>query len=120
MPIPGHGHRTTTGGSWSAHQVARALSNCIYLGELTFRGITTTGCHAAIIHDAVFGQAQRILPARGQDHSKRAAGGSDYLLTGLMRCPLCGKAMIGTRAHSRVYRYYTCFTRARQKTRFVH
>jgi site-specific DNA recombinase len=32
-----------------------------------------------------------------------------------MRCPSCGKAMIGTRAHgrSRVYRYYTCFTRIR-------
>jgi site-specific DNA recombinase len=32
-----------------------------------------------------------------------------------MRCPDCGKAMIGTRAHgrTRVYRYYTCFTRAR-------
>jgi Recombinase zinc beta ribbon domain len=32
-----------------------------------------------------------------------------------MRCQSCGKAMIGTRAHgrSRVYRYYTCFTRLR-------
>jgi site-specific DNA recombinase len=35
-----------------------------------------------------------------------------------MRCPSCGKAMIGTRAHgrSRVYRYYTCFTRIRYDT----
>ncbi|MHB1593449.1 MAG: recombinase zinc ribbon domain-containing protein [Streptosporangiaceae bacterium] len=35
-----------------------------------------------------------------------------------MRCPACGKAMIGTRAHGRshVYRYYTCFTRARYDT----
>jgi site-specific DNA recombinase len=40
------------------------------------------------------------------------------LLTGLMRCPACGKAMIGTRAHgrSRVYRCYTCFTRVRYDT----
>ena len=59
--------------------------------------------------------AERILAARGEDCSKRAANGSDYLLTGLMRCQSCGKAMIGTRAHgrSRVYRYYTCFTRLR-------
>ena len=68
-----------------------------------------------IIEQALFAEAQRVLAARGEDHSKRAANGSDYLLTGLMRCPSCGKAMIGTRAHgrSRVYRYYTCFTRAR-------
>ena len=109
------GHRTTTGGAWSAHQVVRVLSNRVYLGELTFRGITTTGCHPPIIENGTFADAQRILAARGEDYSKRAANGSDYLLTGLMRCPSCGKAMIGTRAHgrSRVYRYYTCFTRLR-------
>ena len=108
------GHRTTTGGPWSAHQVLRVLSNRIYLGELTFRGITATGSHQPLIEQALFAEAQRVLAARGEDHSKRAANGSDYLLTGLMRCPSCGKAMIGTRAHgrSRVYRYYTCFTRA--------
>jgi site-specific DNA recombinase len=109
------GHRTTTGGTWSAHQVVRVLSNRVYLGELTFRGITTTRCHPPIIENGTFADAQRILAARGEDYSKRAANGSDYLLTGLMRCPSCGKAMIGTRAHgrSRVYRYYTCFTRLR-------
>jgi hypothetical protein len=39
-----------------------------------------------------------------------------------MRCPSCGKAMIGTRAHgrSRVYRYYTCFTRARYDSGRCH
>ena len=112
------GYRTTTGGRWSAHQVLRVLANRIYLGELSFRGIAATGSHPAIIDDTVFAEAQRILAARGEDHSKRAASGSDYLLTGLMRCPSCGKAMIGTRAHgrSRVYRYYTCFTRARYDT----
>jgi site-specific DNA recombinase len=98
--------------------VLRVLTNRIYLGELTFRNITATGCHPAIIDDGTFADAQRILAARGENYSKRAANGSDYLLTGLMRCPSCGKAMIGTRAHgrSRVYRYYTCFTRLRYDT----
>jgi site-specific DNA recombinase len=112
------GHRTTTGGPWSAHQVLRVLANRIYLGELTFRGITAPSCHPPIVGEATFTQAQRILAARGENYSGRAANGSDYLLTGLMRCPACGKAMIGTRAHgrSRVYRYYTCFTRVRYDT----
>ena len=109
------GHRTTTGGPWSAHQVVRLLANRIYLGDLAFRGVTATRSHPPIVSEATFTQAQLILAARGENRSKRAANGSDYLLTGLMRCPDCGKAMIGTRAHgrSRVYRYYTCFTRAR-------
>ena len=109
------GHRTTTGGPWSAHQVLRVLSNRIYLGELTFRGIIATGSHPPLVDAPVFAQAQQILADRAEDHAKRAANASDYLLTGLMRCPDCGKAMIGTRAHgrSRAYRYYTCFTRAR-------
>ncbi len=51
--------------------------------------------------------------ARGQDHAKRAASGSDYLLTGLIRCPACGAALLGTRAHgkTKTYRYYSCYRR---------
>jgi site-specific DNA recombinase len=117
-----YGNRTTTGGLWSAHQVLRVLSSRVYLGELTFRGITTASRHPAIIDEKAFAETQRILAARGEDYSKRAANGSDYLLTGLMRCPSCGKAMIGTRAHgrSRIYRYYTCFTRARYDSARCH
>jgi site-specific DNA recombinase len=109
------GHRTTAGGPWSAHQVLRVLSNRVYLGELSFRGITATGCHPPVIDEAIFGQAQQMLTARGGDHAKRAASGSDYLLTGLIRCPACDSAMLGTRAHgkTRVYRYYSCYRRAR-------
>jgi site-specific DNA recombinase len=115
-----HRHATaTTPRRWPAVSGAcGADRHRIYLGELTFRGITATSSHPAIIDDAAFAEAQRILAARGEDYSRRAANGSDYLLTGLMRCPSCGKAMIGTRAHgrSRAYRYYTCFTRARYDT----
>jgi len=109
------GHRTTTGGRWSAHQVLRVLANRVYLGELSFRGITCADCHPQIIDQAIFDEAQRILAARGEDHAKRAASGSDYLLTGLIRCPTCGSAMLGTRAHgkTRIYRYYSCYRRTR-------
>jgi site-specific DNA recombinase len=112
------GHRTTTGGRWSAHQVLRVLTNRVYLGELSFRGITTAGCHQPIAEPQVFEQAKQILAARGQDHARRAASGSDYLLTGLIRCPSCGSAMIGTRAHgkTRTYRYYSCYRRTRYDT----
>ena len=63
----------------------------------------------------MFDQADTILTARGEDHSHRASNASDYHLTGRLRCPSCGKAMIGTAAtgRSRSYRYYTCFARGR-------
>ncbi len=91
------------------------LSNRIYLGELSFRGITCAGCHPPIIEQTTFDEAQRLLSTRGQDHAKRAASGSDYLLTGLIRCPACSSAMLGTRAHgkTRIYRYYSCYRRTR-------
>jgi site-specific DNA recombinase len=112
------GHRTTSGGRWSAHQVLRVLANRVYLGELSFRGITAEGCHPPVIDEGLFDEAQRLLAARREDHARRAAGGSDYLLTGLIRCPSCGSAMLGTRAHgkSRIYRYYTCYRRTRYDT----
>ncbi len=112
------GHRTTTGGTWSAYQVLRVLSNRIYIGELSFREITVDDCHTPLVDTETFEDAQRLLAERGEDHAHRRANGSDYQLTGLMRCPKCGKAMIGTRAtgKNKVYRYYTCFTRSRYDT----
>ena len=112
------GHRTTTGRTWSAYQVLRALSNRSYIGELTFREITVGDCHTPLVDTETFEEAQRLLAERREDHAHRRANGSDYQLTGLMRCPACDKAMIGTRAtgKKKVYRYYTCHTRNRYDT----
>ncbi|WP_246128162.1 recombinase family protein [Amycolatopsis rhizosphaerae] len=109
------GHRTSSGGTWSGYQVIRALNNRVYLGELTFRENTVTDTHDAIIDPKLWEQAQDILDARGESHAHRAASSSDYVLTGRLRCPKCGKAMIGTRATGRnkTYRYYTCWNLAR-------
>ena len=109
------GHRTSTGGRWSAYQVLRALDNRVYLGELTFRDNTVTNTHDPIITPDTWTAAHTILDARGESHAHRAASGSDYILTGRIRCPQCGKAMIGTRAtgRTRTYRYYTCWSLAR-------
>ncbi|WP_330252907.1 recombinase family protein [Nocardia sp. NBC_00565] len=109
------GHRTTTSGTWSGHQVLRTLSNPVYIGELSFRDITTHNCHPPLIDTDLFAEAGRILTERGDDRAHRRANASDYTLTGRMRCPKCHTAMIGTRAHgkTKVYRYYTCHTRNR-------
>lgn len=102
------GHRTTTGGTFSSYQVVRILANPSISGNCPSERSpwpTATLLRGSAAH----------LPQRGEGHCHRLANSSDYQLTGLMRCPQCDKAVIGTRAHGKkkVYRYYTCFTRSR-------
>ncbi len=112
------GLRTSVGGTWSAYQVLGKLSNRVYLGELTFRDITSTDCHEPLIDVGTFAEAERITAERNEERSRLRANNSDYDLTGKMRCPTCGTAMVGTRNHARgkVYRYYLCHNRSRYGT----
>lgn len=112
------GHRTTTGNIWNKNQIVRLLNNRVYLGELTFRDITVTDTHPALITEDLFNRAQHVLDQRGESHAHRAANSSDYLITGRITCPRCGKGMIGTNAtgRNRTYRYYTCWNRNRYGT----
>lgn len=51
----------------------------------------------------------------GLQRALSASNASDYLFTGKLRCPDCGRTMLGTAAtgRSKTYRYHTCFTHAR-------
>lgn len=112
------GHRNTNGGTWSAYHILRILANRIYLGELTFRDITTTNCHEPLVGTDTFTEAERITTERNAERAHLRANSSDYDLTGKMRCPTCGTAMIGSRNHgrSKIYRYYLCYSRTRYDT----
>ncbi len=112
------GHRNTNGGIWSAYQILRILANRVYLGELAFRDITTTDCHEPLIDIDTFAEAERITSERNTERAQLRANSSDYDLTGKMRCPTCGSAMVGSRNHgrSKVYRYYLCHDRNRYST----
>ncbi|WP_163507545.1 recombinase family protein [Fodinicola acaciae] len=105
------GHRNTNGGKFNGVQVGRILNNRLYIGEIAFRETVTSNAHPAIVSIETWDRAQAILEERGENQSRRAASGSDYMLTCRMPCPDCGAAMIGTSAHgrSRRYRYYTCW-----------
>lgn len=106
---------TRSGKPWSQRTVETVLCNRNYIGEKNFRGIRVIESHDAIITTKQFTQAQNILQARSEEVGQRAANGSDYTLTGKIRCPRCGSTYIGTAAHGRNnrYRYYMCWTRGR-------
>jgi site-specific DNA recombinase len=114
-----NGHRTRRGALWSNKSVLEVLRNRAYVGEVYFRGSWHIAPHPPLIDAARFAEAQAILAKRGDGHAPRTADGSDYLLSGLVKCAKCGHAFIGTAAHGRSqpYRYYTCFRRHRYGTR---
>ncbi|GIF98333.1 recombinase family protein [Catellatospora citrea] len=109
------GLRTKRGNPWSQRSVETVINNRQYLGEKSFRGITVTDAHEAIITEAQFKYAQSILTRRSEEHGQRAANASNYTLTGKIPCPQCGSKYIGTVAHGRHnrYRYYMCWSRNR-------
>jgi site-specific DNA recombinase len=85
--------------------------------------IVVPNAHPAIIDQATFDEAQRLMAERGRKH---VAGGvlrfgraknSPYLLSGVMKCARCGHAFQGYSSHSRKHRktgekiltrYYAC------------
>ncbi|ONH61410.1 hypothetical protein CcI49_07510 [Frankia sp. CcI49] len=113
------GLRTKTGLPWSPAAILTILRNRVYLGYITFRDVEHAAPHPTIIDPDLFHQAQKILAERAKSTAtKRAASGSDYLLTGKIRCAQCGRHYIGTAARGNLYRYryYSCWTRNRYGT----
>ncbi|WP_184957244.1 recombinase family protein [Paractinoplanes abujensis] len=101
------GLRTRLGKPWSQHTVEMTITNRIYLGEKNFRDIVVPDAHEPIIALDQFDRAQNILAKRSTQIGQRAANPSAYTLTGLIRCPQCGRGYIGTAAKGRYKRIGT-------------
>jgi site-specific DNA recombinase len=109
------GHRTRAGNPWGHTAVLTVLTNRVYVGEISFRGRHHPAPHPPLVDRDLFEAAQAVLAVRGEDLSLRRSNGSDYLLTGLLRCERCGKRFVGAAAKGNRYRYayYVCFSRQR-------
>ncbi|MFC3801536.1 recombinase zinc beta ribbon domain-containing protein [Cohnella sp. GCM10012308] len=74
----------------------------------------SVGKHEAIIHDALWERVQFLLQKKSITPSRIFDG--EFLLTGLIRCPKCGAAMVASRTRSRKTKtgeivnhlYYSC------------
>lgn len=121
------GIKTREGQSWSSTSVHRILQNPIYYGALAYNKRKSSGKTSKprpkeehIIAEDVFDpiipkeqflEVQKIIADQRKipSYSKH----SQYLLTGLLECQLCGTKMYGytqkdTRKEDRVYQYYRC------------
>ncbi len=114
------GLRTRKGKRWTTKAILRILRNPVYVGTLHIefhsrfsdlvpeseRVIHMEGAHEPIIDSSLFENTATLLQERAEASPK--ALGSDYLLSGLLRCDVCGSPYHGKSAKSGQYHYYEC------------
>ena len=107
------------GGKWAASSIHDILHDRQYAGYIVWGvssksgepPIVKAGCHPAIVSQGEFEQAALALAARAKAVINPRQAGSDYMLSGLLRCRMCGNSMIVRPARKGRYRYYMCRTR---------
>jgi len=122
------GVTTASGKQWLPQRIYEILRNPVYCGdvvvgrlELGVDGkhregkdpITIENVHEALVSREIFQQANQLLGERSRSHAKRCHDKSPYLLSGLVRCGLCGDPMAGESAKGGQYHYYTCIRHLR-------
>jgi site-specific DNA recombinase len=125
------GLTSRTGKKWGTTSIEKILHNEAYTGTLVWGRRAkypgragnsallqrTEDAWPAIVDRATFIQAQAKLSARAPWAIHPRQVDSAYLLSGIIRCGVCGAAMVGQGSSPR-YRYYMCGN-ARRKGREV-
>jgi len=125
--LNGRGWRTKTwttkegrrreGSQWEKASLRKLLTNPVYLGKVSYRGVTYAGEHPGIVDPEVFGRVGEMLGA-GRQGARRSGNKHGFLLRGLVRCVACGSAMTSSTSAPRgkPYRYYCCTSPRRRGT----
>ena len=119
--------KTLTNRSWAIQSIKQIIDNPIYAGFIRWGQYTDwakkrrkgknesyelyEGQHEAIISKELWYKAQSIRNINKDKFTKIYEG--DFILTGLIRCPVCGASMISHRTKKKnksneFYRYYQC------------
>lgn len=121
------GLKTMKGTDWSISSIKQIIDNPIYAGYIRWgqymdwskkrrqgkkeEYVLSEGTHIPIITKEMWERSRKIRDVRGKQNEKIYDG--DYLLSGLIRCPVCGASMISHRTPKKskpgeYYRYYQC------------
>ena len=76
----------------SRNTVYRMFRDRFYYGEITFKGESRTGKHQAMVSEAEFDRAQRVLTERHRGTRKRKY---EFHFQGSFICKQCGCAIVG-------------------------
>lgn len=69
--------------------------------------------HEPLVNNQLFQKVQQLMRSRSPKISAPRVVASPYLLSGIVKCGGCKKAMFGVAAKSGKYHYYNCATRYR-------
>lgn len=92
------GLRGRNGGKFSIVTIKTVLTNKAYIGMVKYGGEYFPGLHEPIIARDVWDKAQSLLASKGS-YSKVIP--YKYMLSGLIKCPVCGCGMFPTHVKSR-------------------
>lgn len=98
------GVKTKKGKDWSINAVKTILSNQLYIGNIKWKNEYRKGNHTRIIDDALWNETQNMLKLNSYLPEKKHPG--SYPLSGLLKCPKCGSAMV--QSSTGKHKYYTC------------
>ena len=110
------GVASPTGQHWLKTSVQKVLTNEVYTGTLVWGmnakdqapPVRVKDAFPALVSPAQFRRVAALLEARGpaKAHPRRSA--SSYLLSGLVKCGRCGRALSGQAAKRGQFAYYVC------------
>jgi len=110
--------KTARGKNYTLKTVTRILRNPTYIGKVRVDNKIVDGLHEPIIDEITFKRAQKILDSRNRVNYTKPA---NYLLTGYIRCGICGVKMKASMdykskyVNGKIVRYghgYICYNRA--------
>jgi site-specific DNA recombinase len=98
------------GRSFQKPTLLRLLTNALYVGRVEHKGEIYVGEQEAIVEASVWEPIQGELRGRKLGWHSKAHKRQNALLSGLLFCHVCERAMAYTyaAAHGRQYRYYVC------------
>ena len=107
---------TVNGKKWLKTTVHTMLDNEAYTGAVVW-GISSgdgqppvrvEDAHPAIISKREFQRVRKLLDSRAPKRANPRRASSPYLLSGILKCETCGRAMSASEAKSGKYTYYVC------------
>lgn len=105
------GIKSPKGGGWWTSVILKLLGNEKYTGAMIYhdehgRKIVCENAHPAIIDKETFRKVQVLRKQRA--HTPAAVLGSTHLLSGLVKCGLCGGSMTSINGKGRKPKQYRC------------
>ncbi len=112
-----HGFKTSQGNPFNKNSLSRILRNDKYIGVYRYADVVVENAIPPIIDKHLFDKVQALLKHNFASRARNKAK-EDYLLSTKLFCGHCGSPMIGESGTSklgRVYHYYKCSKRKRER-----